>query len=87
MLIVQGRALIVHVGWGLPVLNGTACHFSPHAPPVTSAAARASGVTGYGTCASGCHQYKEVKNPKTQCQDEVRTYSAGTHILKVVKWG
>ena len=23
----------------------------------------------------------------TQCQDEVRTYSAGTHILKVVKWG
>ena len=24
---------------------------------------------------------------KTQCQDEVRTYSAGTHILKVVKWG
>ena len=24
---------------------------------------------------------------KTQCQDKVRTYSAGTHIMKVVKWG
>ena len=24
---------------------------------------------------------------RTQCQDEVGTYSAGTHILKVVKWG
>ena len=28
-----------------------------------------------------------VQRHKTQCQDEVRTYSAGTHILKVVKWG
>ena len=27
------------------------------------------------------------KAHRTQCQDEVRTYSAGTHILKVVKWG
>ena len=39
------------------------------------------------------HQYEIPKilvptQPHTtQCQDEVRTYSAGTHILKVVKWG
>ena len=45
----------------MPVLNGTVCHFSPHAPPVTSTTARASGVTGYGTCASGSHQFKEIR--------------------------
>ena len=37
------------------------------------------------------HVQLGVLNPgisnETQCQDEVRTYSAGTHILKVVKWG
>ena len=37
-----------------------------------------------------CHLYiqgvfPKFKTVKTQCQDEVRTYSAGTHILKVVK--
>ena len=31
--------------------------------------------------------FKVGRSFKTQCQDEVRTYSAGTHILKVVKWG
>ena len=34
----------------LPVLNGTACHFSPHALPVTSAAARAPEVALSAEC-------------------------------------
>ena len=39
-----------------------------------------------GRGSAGFHiYYSEID--MTQCQDEVRTYSAGTHILKVVKWG
>ena len=37
---------------------------------------------------SGRNMVQELKQlHMTQCQDEVRAYSAGTHILKVVKWG
>ena len=34
-----------------------------------------------------CAKLSSIKQVMTQCQDEVRTYSAGTHILKVFKWG